>query len=637
MPHGLIGPREGSYRLRQLEPDNESQLLAVDFETTGLDLRNDRLRVCSFLPFMWNGPVGDASVVDLWAGSPVDASAFLEDVCRFVLVAHNAGFEVNGLISNGHWPTKRVHCTQVLAQLVLAGERGDAYQVYRSPGLAKCVRYFLGETLAKEEQTSEWSRPQLTQSQIDYAATDVEIIPPLFRRLVERIRADGTSDVARIESNAVPCVGWMSSMGMPFDQCAWDAATRTATDRLNDHFGELRRHLTDEILYAIEGQQTGLPFVNDDRAQQVLQSPAKMLQFFLAVGVPKSKLTVVKDDGSEALSTADAILANLDHPAAEALRNYRTYETTLEMFGGEWGKQSLADLKRNVAAPVRYGRVYPGWFQNSTEAGRFSSRRPNMQQLPNPKGHPMGTALRGAFRTGPGRTLVICDLSQIQLRIGAEISNDPTMIAAYANGDDIHSLTASRILGVPNPTAKDRTTAKALNFGLLFGAGWRTLQASARKEYGILFPDADAQAFRLAWLDTYPGIRRWHRETGALIERSKGGITTRTLANRARKSVAFYSAALNSPIQGTEADIVKTALGMIYARRDQAPQPPALSYSQPGWFPVAVIHDEIVLECAEDGAQEMADWLRAVMIEAGNRYLTKVPCDAEAKVRKGWA
>jgi DNA polymerase I len=624
--HELIGPKEGSYRLRQLEPDNESQLLAVDFETTGLDLRNDRLRLCSFLPFYWNGPVGEATVVDLWTGSPVDAAAFLEDVCRFVLVAHNAQFEVSGLIGNGHWPQRRVHCTLVLAQLVLAGERGDAMTVYKSPGLAKCVRYFLGQTLSKEEQTSEWSRPQLTQSQIDYAAADVEILPPLFRRLVERIRADGTADVARIESEAVPAVGWMASMGMPFDQCVWDAAARTATDRLNEHFGTLRTHLTDSVLYTIDGGQTGLGFVNDDRAQQVLQSPAKLLTFFRSLGVPIS-------------STADEVLSTLEHPAAEALRQYRTYETTLKMFGGSWGTQSVKDRARNVPAPVRYGRVYPGWGQNDTEAGRFASRRPNLQQLPNPKGHPMGVALRSAFRVGAGRTLVICDLSQIQLRIGAEISGDKTLLAAYANGEDIHSLTAGKILGVPNPTSEQRKIAKALNFGLLFGAGWRTLQASARKEYGLALSDDEVQKFRNAWLDTYSGVRAWHRETGAAIERTEksGGIVTRTLAGRCRKSVAFYSAALNSPIQGTEADIVKTALGLIYARRDSAPQPPALSYSQPGWYPVAVIHDEIVLECDEAGAQEMADWLRAIMIESGNRYLTRVPCDAEAKVRKAWA
>jgi DNA polymerase I len=626
--HALIGPKEGSYRLRQLEPDNESQLLAVDFETTGLDLRNDRLRLCSFLPFGWvergTAKVSATSVVDLWAGSWVDAQAFLSDVCRFVLVAHNAQFEVSGLIANGHWPQKRVHCTLVLAQLVLAGERGDALTVYKSPGLAKCVRYFLGQTLSKEEQTSEWSRPQLTQSQIDYAAADVEILPPLFRHLVQRIRTEKLADVARIESEAVPAVGWMASMGMPFDQCVWDNAARTATDRLNEHFATLRTHLTDDVLYAIDGGQTGLGFVNDDRAQQVLQSPAKLLKFFRDLGVPID-------------STADEVLSTLEHPAAEALRNYRTYETTLKMFGGSWGTQSLADLKRNVPAPVRFGRVYPGWKQNSTEAGRFSANRPNVQQVPNPKTHPMGKALRGAFRTGSGRTLVVCDLSQIQLRIAAEISEDRTMCEAYATGQDIHTLMAQRILGVEVPSDSDRSIAKSANFGLLFGAGAKTFRGYARANYGIDMSEDRAAEIRNAWLTTFPGIRAWHRKTGADIERSKGGITTRTLAGRTRKGLTFYSEALCSPIQGTEADIVKYALGLIYTRRDSAPQPPALSYAQRGWFPVAVIHDEIVLECDEAGAQEMADWLRGIMIEAGNRFLSRVPCDAEAKVRKSWA
>jgi DNA polymerase I len=622
----LIGPREGAYRLRQIDPASPGQYLAVDFETTGLDLRNDRLRLCSFLPFAWRKETAGAAatVVDLWAGSRVDTDAFLADLCRFQLASHNAQFEVNGLVSNGHWPSHRVHCTQVLGQITLAGERGDALKAYKAPNLAEFCRYFLGVKLDKTEQTSEWSRPQLTREQIEYAAKDVEVIPPLFRRLCERLKADRLEETARIESGAVPCVGWMASMGMPFDSGLWSAAAMAATTHLGTHFAELRQWLTEEVVSAVEGDQLVLHFAQDDRVSKFLSSPAKLLKFFRSLGC-----TVA--------STADDVLSNLDHPAARALREYRTYETTLKMFGGQWGRQTVGDLKRNVPAPVRFGRVYPGWLQASTEAGRFSCRGPNVQQIPNPSTHPMGRALRSSFRAGPGRVLVVADLSQIQLRIAAEISGDATMIDAYARGHDIHTMMACRILGTDTPSSADRKIAKSANFGLLFGAGARTFQAYARASYGVEITEERAGEIRQAWLSTFPGIRAWHRETGNRIEAVKGGVTTRTLAGRTRKCVSFYSEALCSPVQGSEADILKTALGMLYDRRDSAPCAPALSYAGDGWFPCAAIHDEIVLECPESAGPAMADWLKAVMIEAGNRFLKRVPCDADAKCRKGWA
>jgi DNA polymerase I-like protein with 3'-5' exonuclease and polymerase domains len=248
----------------------------------------------------------------------------------------------------------------------------------------------------------------------------------------------------------------------------------------------------------------------------------------------------------------------------------------------------------------------------------------------------MGSAFRRAFEPGRGRTLVVCDLSQIQLRIAAEIANDPVMIEAYLHGRDIHTHMARKITGSNNPTSTDRAIAKSANFGLLFGAGAATFANYARSNYGIELTPEEAASIRQAWLSEFAGIRAWHRTVGAALQSAPQGITTRTIAGRTRQGLTHYAEALCSPIQGTEADIVKTAMGLLYARRDQAPQRPALFYATPGWFPVAVIHDELILECDEKGAQEMADWLRSVLIEAGSMHLKVVPVDADSRVQKNW-
>ena len=159
----------------------------------------------------------------------------------------------------------------------------------------------------------------------------------------------------------------------------------------------------------------------------------------------------------------------------------------------------------------------------------------------------------------------------------------------------------------------------------------------ARSQFGLDLEATQAATIREAWFQAFPGVRQWHRDTGDVMDRAgQGGITTRTIAGRARRNVDRYTEALNTPVQGSGADITKLALAYIYADRDNAPVPAACAYSVQGWYPVMVIHDEIVLEVPEGSGEAMSAWLSKHMVAAGNAVMRDVPCGVEASWGKSW-
>jgi DNA polymerase-1 len=186
----------------------------------------------------------------------------------------------------------------------------------------------------------------------------------------------------------------------------------------------------------------------------------------------------------------------------------------------------------------------------------------------------------------PGRDLVKADYSQIELRIAAKVSGDKALLDAYKRGDDLHALTARQVLGATEVAKQHRQLAKAINFGLLYGMGAKSFRSYARTNYGVEMTEAEAQAYREAFFNAYPGLRRWHRSMG------EGQCDTRTLASRRVLGVDRFTEKLNLPVQGTGADGLKSTLGLLWARRHQVP----------GTIPVLAVHDEIVVECDEGQA-----------------------------------
>jgi DNA polymerase-1 len=304
-------------------------------------------------------------------------------------------------------------------------------------------------------------------------------------------------------------------------------------------------------------------------------------------------------------NTADDTLAALEHPLARLLRRYRLVRKRGSTYGADWLSHVADD-----------GRVYAGWRQIGSRAGRMSCSAPNMQQLP-----------RGEYRrcvvAPPGRVLVKADYSQIELRIAAKVSGDTALLDAYQRGEDLHTRTARTVLGVGDVTKEHRQLAKALNCGLVYGMGAAGFRQYARSQYGLELTEAEARRYWDGFFRTYPGLAAWHRRVG---RSSKQTVATRTLTGRRRLEVNRFTEKLNSPVQGTGADGLKLALALLWERREQAP----------GAFPVLAVHDEVVIEADADQADAVVNWLKAAMVDAMAPLIAPVPVEVEVKVARSW-
>jgi DNA polymerase-1 len=252
------------------------------------------------------------------------------------------------------------------------------------------------------------------------------------------------------------------------------------------------------------------------------------------------------------------------------------------------------------------GRIHTSWEQAVAATGRLSSSDPNLQNIPIRS--ELGRKIRATFVAPPGARLVSADYSQIELRVLAHLSQDPVLLDAFRTGQDIHTRTAMEIFEVDadHVTREHRTRAKAVNFGVIYGQG----DSGLAKVLGI--SRAEASSFIAAYFRRYQGVRRFMNET---LERARSGeavvsvlgrrrlLPTIGSANRAER-LAAERVAMNMPIQGTAADILKLAM---------------LALSKPvtpGARMVLTVHDELVFEVPEGAVEEATATIRTKMESA---------------------
>lgn len=547
---------------------DNTPLVAVDLETTGLNPRTDRIRLLSLATDTVDG--GSVNfLIDCFSVDPAPLWDLLGDK---ELVFHNGLFDLGFLFVAGFKPRGYVHDTMLLAKLLASGTRDGV-------SLAECCQRHLGLALDKSEQISDWSG-KLSGSQLAYAARDVQVLVPLFRTLRELVIASDLTDVADLECRCLPALVWVSNQGVAINTEAWLGLAAEA-----DRQAKEVRARFDAMAPPSPDCLPGISSWNWD-------SPADVKQAFAIVGVTTD-------------STRDDTLAEIDHPLASALRNYRALQKRSSTYGAEWLKY------------VVDGRVYAKWWQIGADSGRMSCSSPNLQNLPR------DVRYRKCFIAPPGKLLVKADYSQIELRIAAKVANESTMIEAFRRGDDLHTLTAKQILGKEQVTKGDRQLAKALNFGLLYGMGAPALRSYAKTNYGVELSEQQAREYRNAFFQTYPGLAAWHRAVGRT---GNEAIEGRTLVGRRKLGITHFTERLNMPVQGSGADGLKLALALLWERRDQCP----------GAVPVMAVHDEIVIECDADHADAAAAWLKQAMIDAMTPLVRPVPVEVEVKVEETW-
>lgn len=304
------------------------------------------------------------------------------------------------------------------------------------------------------------------------------------------------------------------------------------------------------------------------------------------------------------------------HPIISDILNYRML-TKL--------KSTYADGLLKVISVD--GRIHTNFKMTVTATGRLSSTEPNLQNIPIRK--ELGSEIRKMFVAPKGSVLVDADYSQIELRILAHISGDETMIQAFISGEDVHSVTASQVFGIPlaEVTALQRSRAKAVNFGIVYGIS----AFSLAQDIGV-WP-SEAKAYIEAYLEKYHGVRDYMERT---ISEAKENGYAQTLYGRRRpmpelKASNFNTrsfgerVARNMPIQGTAADIIKLAMVNVYRRLKSEGLQTRL---------ILQVHDELIAEGPEAEAEQVKTLLEQEMARAAT---LSIPLTAEAHIGHTWA
>jgi DNA polymerase-1 len=589
-----VGNREGNYQYLTQLAEAESALAALaktservglDIETTGLDPLQDRIRLIQLAV-----PGRPTLILDLFALG--DLKALAPWLSRLRCVSHNAVFEASFLKFQG--VDLLPECT-LLAHHALTGEARD---------LKSLMQHYLGRELDKTPQTSDWSQPNLTPEQLRYAALDAEVLPPLFDKIGAALLKQGSHEVYVLMQKAQVAVVAMRLQGIAFDSKAHAKLIQEIQDRSDRLFQRMKLERPD---------------INPNSPKQLTDWLCKECPADLLADWPKTK--------TGQLSTSTEVLKEQVPYLPEHTRN-RVVELLLP-----WRQESkkLSSFGESLSKHIhsQTGRLHASFNLAGAVTGRMSCASPNLQQIPRDR------TFRCLFQAAPGCHLIIADYSQMELRIAALLAEEPVLLDAYARGDDVHRLTAARLLGKDpsDVTAEDRQLAKAVNFGLLYGQQYAGLKRYAEASYGVRMSDEEAIQHRERWFASYPAIQRWHQESWETAQRKLCVITpsgrVRRFKSRRREDMSPMEV-YNTPVQGGAAEVLLKALGLLM---------PALRNAGLTAQPVAVVHDEILLESPEREADIAARVLQRVMEEAMTAIFPEA-CTrglVEAKIVRDWS
>src|SRR5208282_5134197 len=326
----------------------------------------------------------------------------------------------------------------------------------------------------------------------------------------------------------------------------------------------------------------------------------------------------VKYGKGKTISTAVDVLEGLaaEHEVPRLVLEYRQL-TKL--------KSTYVDALPALLNPAS-GRLHTTFGQTGTATGRLSSANPNLQNIPIRT--ELGREIRAAFTAEPGHVLLAADYSQIELRLLAHFSKDPLLVEAYRRGDDIHTLTASQVFGVPPlmVTPDHRRQAKVVNFGIVYGLSAFGLS----QQLGI--EPAEAKQFIAAYFERYNGVRAFIDRT---LDEARRDLKVRTLHGRVRPIPDINSknanqrgfaerTAVNTPLQGTAADLIKVAMIRIDAALRERGLKSRMTLQ---------VHDELVFEVPENEVETMKSLVREHMEKA---HALVVPLLVEMGVGPNW-
>ncbi len=564
-----------------------SKIFSFDFETTSLNTLEAKIVGASFATKdkTYYVPVGHKN-----GSAQIELDTLLSFLSQLFIdrtaIAHNAKYDLGILANHNLHPKNKIVDTMIGAYLINPDERSFSLDV--------CADRYLGTTTGSYEEVvgekADFSEVEIEDA-ATYAGTDARVAYDLWTIISEKIKELKLERVFdEIEMPLVPILSEMERTGVLVDI--------EFLDRLNREFS-LELESIEKTVYELAGGSFNM------------NSPKQLSKvLFEDLGLPTKGLKKTKT-GISTDSSVLEILAEVHELPASILR-YRTLYKLKTTY--------LEALPKSVS-PIT-GRIHTTFHQTVTGTGRLSSSDPNLQNIPIQS--PEGRRIREGFIAPSGCVLLSADYSQIELRVLAHLSEDEALIEAFRKGEDIHAQTAKEILGISRtPSSEERRLGKTMNFGIIYGMSAFRLG----KELGI--PVGEAQSYINSYFDRFSGVKKLF---DSLLEQAEKENRVSTMFGRIRvlssveeRDKGFLQrVAMNAPIQGSAADLIKIAMKKVRDRINKDQLPARL---------ILQIHDELVLEAKESEASKVGEF---VTLEMENAAELLVPLVASVGIGKNW-
>jgi DNA polymerase-1 len=582
-----------------LEELAKADMIAFDTETTGIDPLRDQLVGISLAASPEKGfyiPVGHQKGEHLPTEEVWSALRPILTDPNIVKVAHNAKFDLNALRQAG-LDVSPIGFDTMIAEWL-------SNPASRNLGLKAQAQLRLGVEMTEIEELIGKGKSQISMAEVPiakaapYAAADAVMTLRLVPILKEELKAKQCLDLyENLENKLIPILADMEAAGILLDKSFFESLSKELK-------GEIDR-LTKRA-FALAGEEFNL-----NSTQQL----SDVLFEKLGLNPPdRSKKT-----SSGKFSTSAEVLEAMrgKHEIVDAILEYRELSKLLSTY---------VDALPQQVNP-KTGRVHTTLNQTGTVTGRIASQNPNLQNIPIRT--EQGKKVLQGFVAAAGSKLLAVDYSQVELRIVAHMAQDQAMIKAFREGQDIHAATAAAIEDIPlsQVTKQQRRHAKAINFGLIYGMS----------PYGLTRTTdltlAEAENFVREYFREFPGVKQWLNNTR--LAASKQGYVE-TLLGRRRYFPALAAGtnymirqreereAINAPVQGTAADIIKLAMIQL---------PDALAKAGLKTRMLLQVHDELIFEVPVEEIESATKLVKQVMESA---YQLSVPLVTEARVGDNW-
>lgn len=576
--------------IEALEYLKEFPVLAVDTETTGLDPFD-----CKLLLYQVASPefcyILNCTKVDPSVWNPLLEDGDITKIAQF------AKFDYKTLKVNAGASMRPMFCTMIAERLITVGKQNKVSLKYMA-------QKYLGIDLDKDVRRGfiNTYKTKFSRSELLYAANDALILHEIYNHQIDILQRDELVSAALLEFNTIVPMAEMELNGCLIDQDRWRSLLPEVVKK--------RDSLEDEI------QNILLPACNQrtvfGKSTINLRSPKQLLFYLSRIGV---KLESTDED---ALKKSNA-------PVAKKLLEWKNWNTALTKYSDKF----LDKIRKDT------GRLHANFNQVRAGTGRTSSSDPNLQQIPgyDPE-DPESINFRSCFIAPPGHKLIACDYGQQELRILAEESGDKNLLDAFLSGEDIHEKMACLVFNkTPETVTKtERKRSKVTNFTVSYGGSGYTVA----KRLDI--PEEEGDSIVSDYFKAFPGVKDYIARSGnfaiqnghslsASGRRRYYNLPESSDPNFDKKINRIRRQAANARVQGSAADVSKQGMCIFFYSLEETEYEAKLTM---------FVHDEIIVECKEEHAEEVAKLLERSMIKGFSDFYKKIPMVAEAEIGDCW-